>query len=174
MKVEVRAAVREDAERIADVHVAAWRAGYAHLLPESVLYADDFDESRRATWQRWRFSPGLRVAVATSGADERVIGFASYGPERARAHAPGGRGELWAFYFHPLVWGSGAADSLYEHAELRLRTEGFESAVLWVLRDNPRARRFYERHGWVATGESTDVSVRDVTLPELEYRKEFA
>lgn len=174
MKVEVRAAVREDAERIADVNVAAWRAGYAHLLPESVLYADGFDESRRANWLRWRFSPGMRVAVAVSGPDERVVGFGSYGPERQRAHAPGGRGEVWAFYFHPLVWGTGAADELFEHVELRLRTEGFESAVLWVLRDNPRARAFYERHDWTPTGESSDVTIGDVTLPEVEYRKDFA
>jgi hypothetical protein len=27
--------------------------------------------------------------------------------------------------------------------------------VLWVLRDNPRARRFYEKVGWQVTGEET-------------------
>lgn len=174
MKVEVRAAVRDDAERIADVNVAAWRAGYSHLLPDDLLYADEFDDIRRTNWTRWRFAPGQRVAVAVRGPDERVVGFGTYGPERQRAHSPGGRGELWAFYFHPLTWGSGAADALFEHVELRLHTEGFESAVLWVLRDNPRARAFYERHGWKPTGEETDVTIRDITLPEVEYRKDFA
>jgi hypothetical protein len=28
--------------------------------------------------------------------------------------------------------------------------------VLWVLEDNPRARRFYERHGWTPTGIAAD------------------
>ena len=174
MKVEVRAAVREDAARIADVNVAAWRAGYAHLLPDDMLYADEFDETRRALWSMWRFAPGQRVAVAVSGSDERVVGFGTYGPERERPHAPGGRGEILAFYFHPLVWGTGAADALFDHVELRLRTEGFESAVLWVLQDNPRARRFYERHGWSTTGDTTRVTIEGTTLPEVEYHRQLA
>jgi ribosomal protein S18 acetylase RimI-like enzyme len=33
-----------------------------------------------------------------------------------------------------------------------LRSEGYPSAWLWVLRDNPRARTFYEKAGWTFTG----------------------
>ena len=33
---------------------------------------------------------------------------------------------------------------------------GWDPACLWVLRDNPRARRFYERQGWTAQ-DNTDV-----------------
>jgi hypothetical protein len=46
--------------------------------------------------------------------------------------------------------------------------------VLWVLDDNPRARRFYERHGWTATGlEASFDEYCDVSVPEVEYRKEL-
>ncbi len=173
MEVVVRAAEREDADGITDVHVASWRGGYAHVLPDSVLYADDFDEVRRSSWRRWRFSPGLRVAVATTEGD-RIVGFASFGPERERARGFTGRGEVWAFYVDPEAWGTGVADALMEHAETRLRTEAFDTAVLWVLKDNPRARRFYERHGWSATGIGGTIDIRDITLPEVEYRKGFA
>ena len=33
-----------------------------------------------------------------------------------------------------------------------LRDEGFATAVLWVPRDNPRARAFYEKAGWPFNG----------------------
>ena len=175
MELEIRAGTREDADGIADVHVASWRAGYAGVLPESVLYADDFDASRRSFWSAWRFGPGHRIAVAVHhGLDigRRVVGFASYGPERERARGFTGRGELWAFYLHPDVWGSGVADELLAHTELRLRAEGFDTAVLWVLDANPRARRFYERHGWEASGLSADFDAYcEVRVPEVEYRK---
>ena len=46
----IRAATQADADGITDVQVASWRAGYAHVFPESVLYADDFDSSRRTFW----------------------------------------------------------------------------------------------------------------------------
>ena len=182
MTYSIRAAVRGDADGITDVQVASWRAGYAHVFPESVLYADDFDVNRRSFWAAWRFAPGHRLAVATlpagDGSDsaptERVVGFSSYGPERERAHGFTGRAELYAFYFHPDTWGTGAADALMAHTEERFRAEGFATAVLWVLDDNPRARRFYEKHGWEPSGISADFDVYcDVAVPEVEYRKDL-
>ncbi len=59
-----------------------------------------------------------------------------------------------------------------EHVETRLLAEGFDTAVLWVLDDNPRARRFYERHGWAASGIGANFDdYCDVQVPEVEYRK---
>jgi GNAT superfamily N-acetyltransferase len=174
---QIRAATRDDADGITDVQVASWRAGYAHVFPDSILYADDFDSSRRAFWNAWRFAPGHRIAVAleADGDAERVIGFCSYGPERERARGFTGRGEIWAFYLHPDRWGSGAAAELMEHVEERLRAEGFATAVLWVLRDNPRARRFYERNDWAPTGiEANFDEYCEVSVPEVEYRKELS
>lgn len=175
MAFEVRGATREDADAITDVQVASWRAGYAHVLPESLLYADDFEAVRRTFWTGWRFAPGHRVAVVTGAADpDRVIGFSSYGPERERARGVTGRGEVWAFYLHPDEWGGGAAFELMTHTELRLRAEGFESAVLWVLEDNPRARAFYEKFGWTTSGMTAHFhGDGDVRVPEVEYRKEL-
>jgi GNAT superfamily N-acetyltransferase len=174
----IRAGRRDDADGITDVQVASWRRGYAHVFPDSVLYADDFDSSRRSFWNGWRFAPGHRIAVALAVDDaggERVIAFCSYGPERERARGHTGRGEVWAFYVHPDAWGSGAAAALMDHVDDRMRAEGFATAVLWVLDDNPRARRFYERHGWVASGlEAAFDDYCEVSVPEVEYRKELA
>ena len=170
MTFEIRAATRDDADGITDVQVASWRTGYAHVFPDSVLYADDFDTTRRSFWTAWRFAPGHRVSVAIE--EDRVVGFASYGPERERARGFTGRGEVWAFYVHPDHWGSSVASALMDHTELRLKAEGFDTAVLWVLDDNPRARAFYERHGWEASGLSADFDdYCDVKVPEVEYRK---
>lgn len=176
MTFEIRAASRDDADGITDVQVASWRAGYAHVFPRSVLYADDFDSSRRSFWNLWRFAPGHRVAVAVEPDDdgERVLGFASYGPERERTLGFTGRGEIWAFYLHPSAWGTGLSSALLEHTETRLRAEGFESAVLWVLDDNPRARAFYEKFGWRPSGVSADFDEYcAVKVPEVEYRKQL-
>lgn len=174
MTFVVRAAVRDDADGIADVQVASWRAGYAHVFPESILYADDFDSTRRTFWTGWRFAPGHRIAVAVTDDTDRprVVGFSSYGPERERARGFTGRGEVWAFYLHPDVWGSGAASDLMLHTEDRLRAEGFDEAVLWVLDDNPRARAFYGKFGWTASGITADFDdYCEVRVPEVEYRK---
>lgn len=176
MTVEIRPATRDDADGITDVQVASWRAGYAHVFPDSVLYADDFDSTRRDFWTAWRFAPGHRIAVAVDHDDDgRVVAFSSYGPERERARGFTGRGEIWAFYASPDVWGGPIAADLMVYVEDRLRAEGFDTAVLWVLDDNPRARRFYEKHGWAASGISADFDdYCDVSVPEVEYRKTLA
>lgn len=174
MTASIRVGGREDAAAIADVHVASWRAGYSGVVPAEVLDSSGFESDRRSVWNDWRFHPSQRVTVSVDTDDDRIVGFALYGPERDRGRGHTGRGELYAFYFHPDVWGDGGAAALIDHTEERLRAEGFEDAVLWVLDDNPRARAFYERHGWEASGISADHDVYcDLTLPQVEYRKQL-
>jgi GNAT superfamily N-acetyltransferase len=179
MTFEIRAATRADADSITDVQVASWRTGYAHVFPESILYADDFDKTRREFWTGWRFAPGHRLAVAAVPGEgdgpDRIVGFSSYGPERERARGFTGRGEVWAFYLHPDQWGTGLATDLMDYTETRLQAEGFQTAVLWVLKDNPRGRCFYEKLGWELTGIGAEFDdYCEVTAAEVEYRKELS
>jgi RimJ/RimL family protein N-acetyltransferase len=51
-----------------------------------------------------------------------------------------------------------------------LRSEGFGEAILWVLEDNPRTRRFYELAGWRAEGGSKDGEWLGTFVRELRYR----
>ena len=52
----------------------------------------------------------------------------------------------------PEAWGSGAGSALMAPGIEALRASGYRDAILWVLEDNPRARRFYEREGWALDG----------------------
>jgi ribosomal protein S18 acetylase RimI-like enzyme len=49
-----------------------------------------------------------------------------------------------------------------------LQQRGFSAAALWVLRENLRARRFYERLGGKVIAETEDVRGA-ATLVELAY-----
>jgi ribosomal protein S18 acetylase RimI-like enzyme len=53
----------------------------------------------------------------------------------------------------------------------QLSADGYPEAVLWVLEDNPRARRFYEREGWQAVADLPD---NEFGMPLTEYRRELA
>ena len=162
LMIEIREAQSCDVEAIADAHVAGWRVGYRGLFPDEYLDADSFDTERRDGWRKetWRESPRATLLVAVL--DAAVVGFGYIGPERVdeservddseKADSTPERGEVYAFYLHPSGWGSGAAACLMENCEARLRAGGFTDAVLWALRDNPRARRFYEKAGWKWTG----------------------
>lgn len=164
-------ASRGDGDAIADVHIASWQVGYAHVFPAAFLHSAEFETERRGWWRDWTFHPGQRVAVVEQ--QGRISGFAAYGPERERSRGHTGRGEVYAFYLHPECWGDGSAAALIDHTEERLGAEGFAEAVLWVLDDNPRARAFYERHGWSPSGVTGEFDAAGLRVAEVEYRKEL-
>jgi predicted N-acetyltransferase YhbS len=66
-------------------------------------------------------------------------------------------------------WGSGLARSLLVKGVEAARGRGFAAMRLFGAVGQPRARRFYEREGWVATGDEFYDPVPDLVL--LEYRR---
>ena len=63
-----------------------------------------------------------------------------------------GMGEIYALYVDPGRYEGGVGRMLMAHARRRLKEQGFEAAVLWVLIGNDRAASFYEREGWRPDG----------------------
>jgi GNAT superfamily N-acetyltransferase len=159
--VTVRRARPADAHAVADVHVRTWQAAYGHAFPQEVLDELSVDE-REIRW-RENLERGYVVWVAES--DGRIVGFAAAGPSRTEQDA----GELYAIYVLPESWGSDAARELMSAAQEWFAQEGYATAMLWVLADNPRARRFYEREGWRAEQTRID-TVRGVEVEEALYR----
>jgi ribosomal protein S18 acetylase RimI-like enzyme len=90
------------------------------------------------------------VERAPEGSGDAVVGFVTFGPSRDRDTV--GMGEIYALYVDPGRYEGGVGRMLMAHARRRLKEQGFEAAVLWVLQGNERAAAFYEREGWAADG----------------------
>jgi GNAT superfamily N-acetyltransferase len=78
--------------------------------------------------------------------------------------------ELYALYVRPAWWSTGTGRALMERVLARSSRAGYLSIALWVLRDNHRARRFYERAGFAPDG-ATNVLERVGGVTELRYRR---
>jgi GNAT superfamily N-acetyltransferase len=163
----VRDARPEDALAIARVHTRSWQVGYAHAFPATALAA--ISAVRRADrWAERLRSSEPRSAVLVGEVDGEVCGFASVGPARDLDELVG---ELYAIYVDPDHWSSGVGQALIAEGEQRLREAGFAEAILWVLDDNPRARRFYEAAGWTHDGATKRDTHLDTEVTEVRYRK---
>jgi ribosomal protein S18 acetylase RimI-like enzyme len=155
MSIEIRRAVPADAQAIATAHVRAWQVAYRGMMDDELLDDPAFAAARLAGWERnlaGELPPGHDPNGVTfvPVLHEQVVGFANAGRETAEAHDPDRHevdGEVYGFYLHPDAWGTGAAQLLMDACTAFLR-ERFTQASLFVLRDNHRARRFYERNGW--------------------------
>jgi GNAT superfamily N-acetyltransferase len=164
-EVRVRRATEADVRAVATVHVASWREGYAHVFPRDRLAALSLDE--REMLARNVLARPERGTLLVAEVDGAVVGFASAGA----AFDPGiEAGEVYAIYVAPEHWGHGVGRALMERALQLLAERGFEQAVLWVLDDNPRARRFYEAGGWRLDGARRKGEHLGVHTEELRYR----
>lgn len=94
-------------------------------------------------------------------------GVAAYG--EARDEAFFGWGEIVSLYLMPDRFGCGLGGVLLNAALEELRGKGYQSAYLWVLEKNERARRFYEKHGFTAAGDALLCEIAGEPLTELRY-----
>jgi GNAT superfamily N-acetyltransferase len=158
----VRRALPGDAAAVAEVHVRTWQAAYREVLPLDRLDAVTVAQ-RVPLWERLLANPELSTFVAEQ--DDRIVAFVNVGSGRE----PDADGELYAIYALPDAWGTGAARDLMAAGLAALREAGHAGAVLWVLEDNPRARRFYEREGWTCDGGRKQEQFLGTELAEVRY-----
>jgi len=161
--VLIRVATGADAHAIETIRVRSWRTAYRHVFPQEDLDGLPIDSTRWSARLELP-PPGWTTFVAETRAG--IVGFAAVGPSRDED----GIGELYAIYVDPEAWSMGAGGALLERAEEQLRAE-YDSASLWVLEDNPRARTFYERAGWAADGARKAEERFGVRAAEVRYRK---
>jgi GNAT superfamily N-acetyltransferase len=129
------------AEVAADVlrfHEATAAVAYAHI------FTNPFPHEEAA--ERWSTYPGTILLAVAEGV---TVGFAACQADL-----------LDALYVLPDAAGKGIGS--------RLLAALPEVRSLWVLQDNERGRRFYEKRGWKATG---DVRPAYGTVMEVLYKR---
>ncbi len=142
--LDLRRADASDATAVADV----WLRSYTAALP-GVRRAHTDEEVR--SWIRHVVVPHQETWVATAGGT--VVAMLVLDGE-----------DLDQLYVDPPWRGRGIGDRLVELAKRRSPT-GLE---LWTFQVNGPARRFYERHGFVAA-EHTDGARNEEREPDVRY-----
>jgi GNAT superfamily N-acetyltransferase len=168
MKILVRQATPDDAALLAVVEVTSWQAAYRELMPPAFLEGLS-REQKTADWRAnlLKHGPLGRKRVLVAVADAEVTGFVRVGAEREEREI----GLIYLLYVLPTYWGRGVGTVLMHAALEELRDLGLRESILWVLRDNLRARGFYERLGWCQDGRTTTEEYGGIELEALCYRR---
>jgi len=141
--VTIRRAGAADAAAIADVFLASFNATYALPLAHT-------DEDVRG-WTRDVMVPTHESWVALD--QDRVVGWMALGP-----------GELDQLYVAPDRLGEGIGRRLLDVA----RERSPDGLRLYTFQVNARARRFYERNGFVAEWFG-DGAANEEGQPDMRY-----
>jgi ribosomal protein S18 acetylase RimI-like enzyme len=167
---QIRVATPNDAQALGAMHVASWLETFTGLLPDKMLSSLSI-QSRAAAWAKIMQEPatGRSTAIYLAEHQGTIIGFGSCCAQRTESlKTKGYDGEISAIYVLREFQKRKIGTRLCRAMSSDLLHRGFKAAALWVLRDNTRARRFYERYGGKVIAEREDV--RDGTvLVELSY-----
>ncbi|MEV6318850.1 GNAT family N-acetyltransferase [Streptomyces sp. NPDC051776] len=159
-----------DVPAVSAIRVTGWKAAYVGMVPQSFLDGMTVEadiQQRRQHFKRSKGGVTNLVAVDTHG---RVAGWACLGPFRGTGTSPN-TGELCALYVQPSLTGAGIGRTLLETVQALAHAYGFDLVLLWVLTDNTRAHRFYERAGYVADGAVQAEDYDGVSVPEVRYQR---
>ncbi|MFJ3616860.1 GNAT family N-acetyltransferase [Streptomyces iakyrus] len=159
-----------DCDRVAEIRVGGWRSAYRGLVPQSYLdrLSVEEDAERRRTYLAQGDGSIVNLVAEDTGGE--IVGWACHGPYR-EGEVRTEDAELYAIYVHPDRKGRGVGRALLAESVARCSAAGHGRLLLWVLKENDRARRFYERAGFRADGAEEPFEVDGVTVPEVRYAR---
>jgi GNAT superfamily N-acetyltransferase len=132
--LRIRPAQLSDHEGIARVWHQGWSDGHSGNVPDALVQYRRLENFQELVGARIGFT-----TVATTAGDD-VIGFVTVIDD-----------EVEQIYVAAEARGGGVATVLLEHAESVI-AKAYDRAWLAVVSGNGRARRFYEKQGWVDSG----------------------
>jgi GNAT superfamily N-acetyltransferase len=137
--MEVRTAVEDDADRIAALNAAGWRAGFRGLISDTYLAAyDGLPRLRRETLA----DPGDGDIQLVADDGEEMLGWISGGAAREDDLGAGAY-EVRACYVNPARWRTGIGRRLMAALIDRLDPQRWTHLVLWTVRDASPTNEFY-------------------------------
>lgn len=154
----LRHITEDDLPSLLDVQQAAARVGLSNIFPQ-----DTHPFPRDVVMQRWAreiTDPAINAYVCTNETGA-ITGFAAIKEN-----------ELLHFGTALDSWGSGLAQTLHDAVIVEMKKTSPQSEYVWlrVFEENRRARRFYEKLGWLEHGKRTRT-----TFPPhpvlVEYRR---
>lgn len=162
----IRQPSTDDISRLAEIHVYGWRFAYDGIVPREYLYKSyQVTKSMELHKNIVENNPEHSLVLD----DGLIRGFVLHNPSRDEDLSD--CYEVSALYIEPAFQGMGFGKTLVEAAEQIAREKGFSRNLIWVLEDNSKGRRFYEKYGYVQDGAEKMIDAWGIK--ELRYIKKL-
>ncbi|MCB8815976.1 GNAT family N-acetyltransferase [Desulfosporosinus shakirovi] len=164
IKMEIRKATINDVKDISRIYALSWKFAYKGIIPKAFL-----DELKEDHWELafidWIKDKVLNVQILFENG--KPIGCVAYG--KSRDQSLPNFGEIVSLYLLPEYFGKGYGNKILDFALSDLKESGYESIYLWVLKDNQRGRRFYEKNGLRCSNDEYILEIMGEKLIDVRY-----
>ena len=162
-----RLAKTTDTAALAKILCDSWRSAYKNILTPENMEHNTKLESRTTMFEMIIKSGVGSTMIAFSNGN--LCGMVSFGESRDAELSD--FAEIVAIYTVEDCWGTGVGTQLMELALSEIENQGYNNVLLWTFKANARARRFYEKHGFVLDGTVKDSGFGDAK--EVRYRRKL-
>lgn len=162
MEINIRLATLDDSEFCADIHGRSWLFAYSECVDRTII--EERNKRWPVIWAKMLSNNQNSHYVITY--DENIIGFFTINSVRD-ADLNDTVYELVGLYLDPDYVGNGVGKLAMTWIKNEVKSRGYGRISLWVLDKNSRARRFYEKAGFVFDGASKPSGLGDTY--ELRY-----
>ncbi len=162
-KIEVRLAQASDIKALAKVQTSSWKVAFKSILSADVL--EQYTDVKSCTQMLQGVldeSKGNLYIAYLNGEPCGEIFWCDDNEETA---------EIVAVHSLESSWGTGVGQAMFNKVLLDIKASDKSKVYLWVFEKNMRARRFYEKYGFIHNGE-TKISAFDNAV-EFKYIRDL-
>lgn len=145
---------------ISNIYESSWKYAYKDIIPQEYL-----DSIPNGQWANSIGKAGMNNLILIENG--RIIGTASFCKSRWEKYSD--YGEIVSIYFLPDYIGKGYGRLLLNKCIYELKQCGFSKVLLWVLEDNHRARKFYEKNGFICSEVFMNDNIGGRNVREVLY-----
>lgn len=162
--MKIRKATLNDIKDISRIHALSWKSAYKGIISQQ--YLDDLQEDFWVSaFQFWIEGNYLTVQIILD--DQKPIGCISYG--KSRDDKLPDWGEIVSIYLLPEYFATGNGQRLFDAALSELKESGYKNIFLWVLKENHRARKFYEKNGFQCSQDECTFEIMGRKYIDIRY-----
>lgn len=150
-EVEIRRTVSGDETILAKIQTASWRDAFCSILPAQVLEKHLDLPQTEQMYRRVLNDSRYHGFLLSINANPHCMAFwSTFRKENGFSRLA----ELVCIHSFKENWGNGYGSLMMEQVLSDIQSAGYDKVVLWVFEQNQRARRFYEKHGFILTEQS--------------------
>lgn len=165
MGILIHRAEPKDAYEYTVCHAECWYSAYKGIIPDGYLENLRNNVEQRVERMERNIVNQPEQTYCCVKLDIEIIGILAFG--KSWDDEKSDAGEVHAIYLLEDYWSKGYGRKMMDYAVGALKSKYCE-IIVWVLKENHRARLFYEKYGFSIDGKEKEIVI-EKPLIEVRY-----
>lgn len=145
----IRKVKKGDEAKLAHIQTESWKAAFKNILSENILMkAAEINKTTKMYKQILDENIGNGYILEINGKAQCIAWW-----DQSRDDDMKGYAELICIHSLPDTWRKGYGTIMMNFILSEITKAGYNQVMLWVFKDNVRARKFYESFGFTTFGK---------------------